>query len=351
MLPCGRKEPPPSAHELNKSRGIAMRIAISEASDLIFKVLTRHGLSSQHARIVEAHIVDSMLIGREFLGLARLLTMIELLRQKGPPGSIEIVRENDVSASIDGGDNVGYVTSLVGIDKAVSLARKGGIGVVTVNNTWNSGRLGYYVERAARCGLIAFHTLNTTACVAPAGGLRAVFGTNPLAFAVPTSSDPIIIDFGTSAVTAGEVALRSETGVPLEEGWAIDGQGRPTLDAAQALAGAILPWGGHRGFSLALMAQILGIMSGGKPVIDGVGGFGMFFLVIDPGHFHSQVEFQERLAVLLRAIDQSSLAATGRPTRLPGQESAARRRAALAAGTIDVNAIMYTRIRDLAAKR
>ena len=148
---------------------------------------------------------------------------------------------------IDGGDNVAYVTSIVAIDKAVEIARKNGVAVVCANNTWFSGRLAYYVERAARQGFIAMHTTNTTARVAPFGGADKVMGTNPFAIAFPSDDDPFIIDIGTSQTMWGDVLLAKTKGEPLPEGYAVDAMGKPTTDPQGALDGAILAWGGARG--------------------------------------------------------------------------------------------------------
>ena len=151
-----------------------------------------------------------------------------------------------------------------------------------IKNTWFSGRLAYYVERAARAGFMAFHTASTQARVAPAGGIDRIFGTNPVAFAFPCDPDPLVIDFGTGMTTWGNVLLRRKLGQELEPGSAVDAQGNPTLDPSAALEGAFLPWGGHRGYGLALVVQVLAMMAGGKMVAEEVTDSGFFFLVIDP---------------------------------------------------------------------
>jgi L-2-hydroxycarboxylate dehydrogenase (NAD+) len=314
-----------------------VELKIEDARALAIDVLRAAGLPADHARTVADHLVEAAMVGRAFAGLPRVLAMVENLKRKGPGGPITIVREDDHSALFDGGDTNGYVTSLIGMDKAIELAKRGGVGVVAVRNTWYSGRLAYYVERAARQGLIAFHTVNTTARVAPLGGTDRIFGTNPLAFAFPCEDEPVIVDFGTSATTWGEVLLRKETGQLLEPGWAVAQDGRPTADPASALAGAILPWGEHRGFGLLLVAQIFGILAGSKVVIDDVGDFGFFFLVIDPGMFMPVAEFKRRVSELARTIQQSRTAQGFDRIRVPGQGSHANREAARARGMIQVD--------------
>src|SRR3954468_19854140 len=202
-----------------------MHLSIVDATDLAMRALTRAGMTPGHARIVADHLVDANLCGHEFSSLPRVLALAEELGKKGPPGEIRIVREDRSCAVIDGGDNVGYVVSLVAIDKAVELARKHGVAVVGARNTWFSGRLAYYVERAARQGFVAMHTTNTTARVAPFGGIDRLMGTNPVAIAFPSEDDPLVIDIGTSSTTWGDVVLASTKGEPLPEGVAVDPEG------------------------------------------------------------------------------------------------------------------------------
>src|SRR5213075_1276599 len=113
---------------------------------------------------------------------------------KPPPGEIRVVREDRSSAVIDGGDHIAYVVSLAAVDKAMEICGRNGVAVVCANNTWFSGRLAYYVERAARRGYIAMHTTNSTARVAPHGGIDRIMGTNPIAIAFPSADDPLVID-------------------------------------------------------------------------------------------------------------------------------------------------------------
>ncbi|WP_164778515.1 Ldh family oxidoreductase [Mesorhizobium sp. M7A.F.Ca.US.006.01.1.1] len=318
-----------------------MEIRIEEAHQLGNDVLLKAGLSAGHATIVTDHLVDAMMAGRAFAGLPRVLALCESLREKGPSGPVALVREDAVSALYDGGDTNGYVTSIIGIDKAIELARNSGVGMVGVRNTWYSGRLAYYVERAAQNGLIAFHTVNATARVAPHGGIDPIFGTNPLAFAFPSDGEPVIVDFGTGSVTWGEVLLRRQTEASLEKNWAVDAHGKPTLDPASALAGAILPSCGHRGYGLALVAQIFAILAGGKVIVDEVADSGFFFLVIDPEKLMPVAEFKARVSELTTGILNSRQREGYPPIRIPGQGSAAMRQRARERGTVEIDEKVY----------
>lgn len=279
-----------------------------------------------HAEEVAAHLIDAMVAGHAFAGLARVPAIIEQLANKGPGGPIRLTGQTGISATIDGADVNGYVVSLFAADKAIEIAQVSGIAVVGASNTWFSGRLAYYVERIARAGLIAMHTANTTARVAPFGGAERILGTNPIAFAFPCDGDPVVLDIGTSAVTWGEVLLRQATGRSLDAGTAVDAQGRVTTDPTAALEGAFLTWGGARGSCLAFAAQILGILAGSDPVLNETRNSGMFFLALKPDLLMPAAAFRERVASLREAVRASRPAAGHTAVRVPGDGSLRARR-------------------------
>ena len=327
-----------------------MQLSIKDATDLAVRALTRAGMAAHAAKVVADHLVDANLCGHEFSSLPRLLAIADELRKKPPAGDIRVVRENRCSAVIDGGDNVAYVVSITAVDKAIEICRDAGVAVVGANNTWFSGRLAYYVERAARQGFVALHTTNSTARVAPFGGIDRVLGTNPIAVAFPSEDDPLIIDVGTSSTSWGDVELARAKGEPLPEGVAVDVQGRATTDPAAALAGAFLPWGGHRGSGLSLMVQLFGILAGSAPVIDDVSNYGLFFLLIDPDVLMTAGDYKARVSELRRTI-RSARPMEGTPrVRVPGDASLQRRKDALAAGMVNLDERVYQQILALCEK-
>jgi LDH2 family malate/lactate/ureidoglycolate dehydrogenase len=329
---------------------MTLQLPIAEATELAVRALTRAGMTAGAARIVADHLVDANLCGHEFSSLARIVAIADELRNRPPAGEIRVVRETRCSAVIDGGDNLAYVVSITAIDKAVEICRNSGIAVVGVRNTWFSGRLAYYVERAARLGFVALHTTNTTARVAPHGGMDRLMGTNPFAIAFPSEDDPLVIDIGTSTTTWGNVILARTKGEPLPEGVAVDSQGRPTVDPAAALEGAFLPWGGHRGSGLSLAVQLLGVLGGSAAVVREVGDFGLFFLVIDPEVLMPRDEYRARVSELRREIASSRPMEGHARVRVPGDGSQRLRKERLAAGTVSIDEREYRRIVELCGK-
>ena len=324
-----------------------MQLGFADAKTLAMDVLTSHGMPVEHAGIVADHLIDAACAGHAFAGLPRVLALIEHLKNFPAGKPITVNDRTRNSAVIDGGDNNGYVTSLIGIDKAIDLARDSGIGIVSIHNTWFSGRLAYYVERAARAGFIAIHTASTQARVAPAGGIDRIFGTNPIAFAFPSEPEPLVIDFGTGMTTWGDVLLRQKLGKELEPFSAVDAEGHPTLDPAAALLGAFLPWGGHRGYGLALVVQVLAILSGGKTVAEQVPDSGFFFLVIDPAVLMPAEEFRINVGELVARIEASRPAPGIDKVRVPGRGSLAKRKKAQGFGTIEVDDAVFDQLVSL----
>jgi LDH2 family malate/lactate/ureidoglycolate dehydrogenase len=327
-----------------------MLLSFADARQLAVDVLVAHGMPLDHAGIVGDHLVDAAGAGHAFAGLPRVMALVEHLTDHPAGAPITVTDRSASSAVIDGGGNNGYVTSLIGIDKAMALARASGVGVVGIKNTWFSGRLAYYVERAARAGFMAFHTASTQARVAPSGGIDRIFGTNPVAFAFPCDPEPLVIDFGTGMTTWGNVLLRRKLGQPLEPGAAVDAEGNPTLDPSAALEGAFLPWGGHRGYGLALVVQVLAMMAGGKMVAEEVTDSGFFFLVIDPAMLGSAEEFKANVTSLVAHIEASRPAPGTEKVRVHGRGSLAKRAKAQAAGMIEVDQAVYDTLVALKGK-
>ena len=318
-----------------------MQITFSEAHGIVVDVLTKYGMGTEHAGIVADHLIDAAAAGHAFAGLPRVLALVDHLKERPPADPIRVEPKSRNSALIDGGGNNGYVTSLIGIDKAIELAKETGVGVVGVRNTWFSGRLAYYVERAARAGLVAMHTANTMARVAPSGGIDRIFGTNPVAFAFPSNPEPLVIDFGTGMTTWGEVLLRERLGRPLEPGSAVDPNGQLTTDPTQALQGAFLPWGGHRGYGLSLVVQIFGILCGSQAVVEDVSDCGFFFFVFDPELLMPLEQFRARVSELVERVENSRPASGVAKVRVPGRSSAASRALTKEIGYIEVDEAIY----------
>jgi LDH2 family malate/lactate/ureidoglycolate dehydrogenase len=183
-----------------------------------------------------------------------------------------------------------------GKDALVAAARQYGLAALVIRDCLHFSALWYEVEELARDGLAALSMCPSYSSVAPSGGAAPLFGTNPFAFAYPRQGEhPYVFDFATSVVARGEIELHRRAGKPIPEGWAIDADGNPTTDATAALAGAMLPFGGHKGSAISTMIELMaGAMLGefmSKEAYDFMGGttllprHGALILAFDPARF------------------------------------------------------------------
>src|SRR5262252_3289525 len=232
-----------------------IHLSVAEARNLAEGALCGMSYGHDEARIIADHVIDAALCGYEYSGLAKILNIAESEHFKLPRRPMKVLRETDVSIAFDGGNNVGMLSLFYAAEATIKKAAAHGIALVSVNDAWMSGRSAYYVEMIAKAGLIAIHTAASSRLVAPFGGAKAMLGTNPLAIAVPSLRDPVVLDMGTSAYMMTEVLLRERLGQLLPEGVAIGPDGDPTRDPTLARRRALLPSGDYKRFGLALIIR------------------------------------------------------------------------------------------------
>ncbi len=322
-----------------------IHLNVEEARALGERALRGIGYDEAEARIVADHVIDAALCGYEYSGLAKILNIPEHRRFALPRQKMRILHETPVSALYDGGNNVGMVAMYHAANAAIAKAAAHGIAIIGVTNSWMSGRSAYFVEMIARADLVAIHTASSGAAVAPYGGMKPVLGTNPIAFAMPAADGPLVLDMGTSAFMATELQLRARLGQELPEGVAIDRDGRPTRDADAARQGAILPFGGHKGFGLGLIVQAFGLL-GGAALIPG-GDDGYVFIAFRPDLLVPSADLKREIGALIGRVK----AVPGQPgiaeIRIPGEQSA-RNRERLAQEGVTIDGLVHQRLIALA---
>jgi LDH2 family malate/lactate/ureidoglycolate dehydrogenase len=290
-------------------------------------------------------LVDSNLTGYDPHGV-RLLSVYVRRIENGtinPAPNLRVTIERPASATVDGDNGIGPVVAAFSMDKAIAKARSAGVSAVAACRSNHFGAAAWSALRAAKEGLIGVAASNGSAALAPWGGARAFFGANPIAFAIPVAQgDPIVFDMSTSVSARARIRRLAAAGQQLPEGWAIDAQGRPTTNAEEALRGALLPFGGHKGYGLAMMLEILsGALSAAGfshqhrdlySDTDGPQGLGHFFLTLSPTAFISEIEFQTQIATLVDALTKIPPSEGTEGVRVPGDSHRARRTARLTNG-------------------
>ena len=324
-----------------------IRLSVAEARALAERAMRGSGYKPEDARILADHVIDAALCGYEYSGLPKLLNVAEHPRFKAPRGPLRVIRETSVSVLFDGGNQNGMIGMYHATRAAIDRAKPHGLALVAVNNIWMSGRSAYYVEMAARAGLVAIHTAAAHPLVAPPGGAKAALGTNPIAFGFPMEGDPLVIDLGTSAFMGTDLQFRQRLGIPLPEGVAIDEHGRPTTDAGAARRGALLPFGGHKGYALALAMHALGTLCHG--VADQDRG-GYLFIAFEPDLFLPLDDYRRALAAEIAVIKATPRQEGVEEIRIPG-ERAYRDRARLSREGVEIDRRIHDALIALAAGR
>lgn len=316
-------------------------LSLNEVHALALQVLTHHGLSEAHAQAIARVIVAGERDECHSHGVFRLLMCTASLRD-GKVACHAEPKVTDRSAAVvavNAQFGFSQLAFEIGSRHLVEKARRTGIAALVINHCFHFSALWPEVESLAEQGLAALAMTPSHAWVAPAGGSRPVFGTNPMAFGWPRpGAHPYVFDFATSAVARGEIELYRRSGRPIPPGWGIDAAGAPTTDAATVLhQGAMLTFGGHKGSALSTMIELLAgpligdLTSIESKALDGNAGgtpcHGELILAFDPGFF-AQGDAgtdQARAEQLFQAI-------TDQGARLPSQRRFEARARSLAQG-------------------
>src|SRR5438270_8533856 len=333
MARCGHRDADRAEVGLKEMDVMApgrINLSVAEARDLAEGALRGVGFDDEEARIIADHVVDAALCGYEYSGLAKILNILESEHFKLPRRPMKVLRETDVSLAFDGGNNVGMLSLFYAAEATIKKAAAHGIALISVTDAWMSGRSAYYVEMIANAGLVAIHTAASSRLVAPPGGAAAVLGTNPIAIAVPSSRGPIVLDIGTSAYMMTEVMLRERLGELLREGVAIGPDGEPTRVPSLSRRGALLPFGGYKGFGLALMIQAPGLLAGSDSEQESDSGY--LFIALRPDLVGTADVFNRRVTQLIERIKTTPRQPGIDEIRIPSERAFRSRERALREG-------------------
>jgi LDH2 family malate/lactate/ureidoglycolate dehydrogenase len=299
------------------------RFRADELTPFAEAVVSQLGADARAAHVVAQNLVEADRRGVHTHGLVRLPSYADDVRAgRIVADAVPMVeRDGGAVATVDGRAAFGAMTGVIAIDEAVDRASRHGVGVVAARGGNHFGAAAYYSLRAADRGFVGIVATSTPAVMAPWGGAEARLGNNPLSIAAPVADGmaPFVVDLALSAVSRGRIKLAELSGEQIPESWALDRDGRPTSDAAAALAGALLPIGSYKGYGLALAIEVLtGVLAGGdlgpeliNASLTGtassgsatrVGTTGSLYVAIDPERFVGRDAFRERLARLVELI-------------------------------------------------
>jgi ureidoglycolate dehydrogenase (NAD+) len=322
-------------------------IPIGDLQRLAENILKKCGLGDADARTAADVLVTTDTFGVYTHGVKCLAGYVKRLQGGGLRAKAEprIDREGPGWAVVDGESALAMVTSCFAMNTAIKKAQTAGIAYVGVRNSCHFGAAGYYVNLAAKAGMIGLAMANDCPCMVAPGSRKPVLGTNPFAYAVPLGDGTsIFLDIASAAVASGKVWAAKNAGQKIPNTWLVDEKGLPTTDPSVFPdKGSMMPFGGHKGYGIAVMIEVLSAMISGagsrwdilswmlhdvsKPTLHGAA-----FLAINVGAMVPMGEFEERVGKMAAEIRATPKAEGSPGVFLPGEIEWQKRREALAHG-------------------
>ena len=314
----------------------------------IAAILAAAGSLPAEAEEVAANLVLANLSGHDSHGVGMVPRYIDAVLEGGlkPNTSLKVSLDAGSLLSLDGQRGYGQIVGRQAMELGIARARAQGSCLFTLGHSHHLGRIGHFAEMAVAAGLISIHFVNVMSrpVVAAWNGGDGRFGTNPCCIGVPLPGrDPFVLDFATSRVAQGKMRVAYNKGEQVPEGYLIDEKGNPTTDPgvvvvpqSNGLLGALMPFGEHKGFGLAVACELLGgALSGGgswhQPADDRRSVHnGMFTILLDPMRLGTQSSFEQEALAFVDWVKQSPAAPGTEGVQLAGEpERAARRQRAV----------------------
>jgi LDH2 family malate/lactate/ureidoglycolate dehydrogenase len=243
------------------------------------------------------------------------------------------IRDKGPTAFLEAHGSMGHIVAYRGMEKAIAKAEEYGIGWVSVKDSGHFGVAGLFPMMALQKDLIGYVVSNSAPMMFPWGGRGRIIGNNPLAYAIPADQyPPVVLDFSLSVVSSGKLILARKKGEKIPLGWAVDQEGLPTEDPYEGYegGGALTPVGGHKGYGMALVHEILtAVLTGGKLTSrikslyeedrTGIQGTCHSFMVIDPDCFIEKETFKRNMDHYIKSIKESARAKNATEILMPGE--------------------------------
>ncbi len=312
----------------------------------VANIIAAAGSSAEEARTVADNLVLANLSGHDSHGVGMVPRYVEAVLEGGlkPNASLKIDLDAGTLLSLNGQRGYGQVLGQQTMALGMARARELGSCILTLGNAHHLGRIGHFAEMATASGLIAIHFVNVLSrpVVAPWGGADGRFGTNPCCIGIPLKGrEPFVLDFATSRVAQGKMRVAHNEGRRVDPGYLIDEHGQPTTDPGVVvvpqpggLLGALMPFGEHKGYGMAVACELLGgALTGGgtwhrKPDMARAVVNGMLTILIDPQKLGTQASFEHEALAFLDWLKQSPPAPGFDRVRMAGEperEARARR--------------------------
>lgn len=322
------------------------------------QLMMKEGMSEEDALLCADNLVDADLCGVESHGVSRITNYMKRLRTGvvDPKGKHFIEQERSGSIAVNGGNAMGMVVAKATMAKCMEKAKESGCCFATASHSNHFGMASYYVEMAARAGMIGICATNAPPNLAPWGSSQKYMGTNPIAFAAPTLTEPIVLDMAPSVVAMGKIILAAKLGKTIPEGWVLAPDGKPTTDPVIGQNGTLIPIGGAKGSGMAIFMEVLcGILGGaefGPHLNDFWKDFtnpqniGHFFIALDISAFGDPKVFLERITQMVAEMKALPKSVGVSQIFMPGEIEISRRAERKVTG-IDLSESVYKELMAL----
>jgi LDH2 family malate/lactate/ureidoglycolate dehydrogenase len=300
-------------------------------------ILQHEGVPAADAALVADSLVEADLKGTHSHGVLRLPRYVKELRSRvtNPAPRVCTEVEGESFARVDGDGGLGPLVGRYAMELCLAKAARTGTATVTARRSRHFGAAGYYAAMALPRDMIGIAMTVASPRLAPTGGIRPLFGNNPVAVAIPGDHGfPMVVDFAVGRTGAGRLELAAVNGEAIPPGLARDLNGNETTDPKVALNGAIIPIGEHKGYGMALVIEVLAGVLAGAPYFgverDSVSdhmrdhGIGHCFMAIDPGRFMPTPAFKQAVAAMVATIGATPCLTDVTEVLVPGQLEARR---------------------------
>ena len=299
-----------------------MRVQIEDIRNRSIAAFEKVGVSTDDAKIITEVLLETELRGVFTHGFMRLERYINCIRSGGikTDGNYEVAYDSPSWASMDGKDNLGIVISYKAMKLAMEKAKKTGVGIVNVRGSHHFGAAGYYTSMCADNDMVGMSMSNGDILIAATGSGEKTIGNNPFSYAFPANKyGKIVYDIAMSYTSDRKVVQMDKEGKKLPEGWIIDKDGKPTTDPGEyEKGGTLLPFGGYKGYGLAMMVETLAATLSGAAMTKNVhawntdencgGNVGHFFMALDISKLGNPEEYKKRVDSMIDEIKNSKKA-------------------------------------------
>ncbi|MFO0945016.1 MAG: malate/lactate/ureidoglycolate dehydrogenase [Planctomycetota bacterium] len=309
-----------------------MQIASTKLKRLVEMIFHAAGCRPLEDERIAHYLVEANLVGHDSHGVIRIPYYVRMLQDGKVIAnrSVEVLFETESLLVLDGNYGFGQVIGEQSMKLAIAKAEKTGVCILALRHCAHLGRIGDLPLIATSAGMISIHFVNTSGIgvlVAPHGGIDRRLSANPIAVGIPVAGEPpIILDISTCSIAEGKIRVAFNKGEKVPAGSIIDADGKPTDDPRIFYAdppGAILPLGGHKGYGLGLITDILAGALTGSGCTDPSSATrllnGMLAIVLDPRKFPTEYPFGEEVRRFVQFVRSSRPVANGGEILMPGE--------------------------------